>query len=302
MNEPIMYGQEMLLDHFNIQPSNVKGRANAGTEFYKRLLYTKIYSTLDFTLPEGWKKNYFRFWLFHIGSIAVIYTKEFGWICQPYSILELDLYYNPKIIQVYNQFVKTPKIGAVGVNSGIIKCMDDFFGLDDIVTRYATDLAQCDRSIEVNLMNSNVTAFFKAKSKKDADAIKEAYGQATTGKPFVVVNKEVMDDEAIETVLPNIKNNFIVNDLLQARRGILNAFLTEIGIRNANYDKRERLNSQEVNENNDETSAIISVIYDNIKKSMEQVNDVSGLGLDVKLHYDYDTSSEGGEDDGTFNA
>lgn len=302
MNEPIMYGQEMLLDHFNIQPSNVKGRANAGTEFYKRLLYTKIYSTLDFTLPEGWKKNYFRFWLFHIGSIAVIYTKEFGWICQPYSILELDLYYNPKIIQVYNQFVKTPKIGAVGVNSGIIKCMDDFFGLDDIVTRYATDLAQCDRSIEVNLMNSNVTAFFKAKSKKDADAIKEAYGQATTGKPFVVVNKEVMDDEAIETMLPNIKNNFIVNDLLQARRGILNAFLTEIGIRNANYDKRERLNSQEVNENNDETSAIISVIYDNIKKSMEQVNEVSGLGLDVKLHYDYGTSSEGGEDDGTFNA
>lgn len=292
MNEPMMFGQEMLLDHFNIQPSIVKGRANAGTEFYKRLLYTKIYSTLDFTLPEGWKKNYFRFWLFQMGSIAVIYTNEFGWVCQPYSIIELDLYYNPRIIQVYNQFIKTPKIGAVGINSGIIKCMDDYFGLDDIVTRYATDLAQCDRSIEVNLMNSNVTAFFKAKSKKDADAIKEAYGQATTGKPFVVVNKEVMDDEAIETLLPNIKNNFIVNDLLQARRGILNAFLTEIGIRNANYDKRERLNSQEVSENNDETSAIISVIYDNIKKSMDVINEISGLGLDVKLHYDYDTDRE----------
>lgn len=300
MNEPIMYGQEMILDHFNIQPSNVKGRANAGTEFYKRLLYTKIYSTLDFTIPDSWKKNYFRFWLFHIGSIAVIYTKEFGWVCQPYSIIELDLYYNPKIIQVYNQFITTPKIGAVGVNAGIIKCMDDYFGLDDIVTRYATDLAQCDRSIEVNLMNSNVTAFFKAKSKKAADAIKEAYGQATTGKPFVVVNMEVMDDEAIETLLPNIKNNFIVNDLLQARRGILNAFLTEIGIRNANYDKRERLNSQEVNENNDETSAVISVIYDNIKKSMEVINEISGLGLDVKLHYNYDDREV--YDNGTVNA
>lgn len=298
MNEPIMYGQEMILDHFNIQPSNVKGRANAGTEFYKRLLYTKIYSTLDFTIPDSWKKNYFRFWLFHIGSIAVIYTKEFGWVCQPYSIIELDLYYNPKIIQVYNQFITTPKIGAIGVNAGIIKCMDDYFGLDDIVTRYATDLAQCDRSIEVNLMNSNVTAFFKAKSKKDADAIKEAYAQATTGKPFVVVNKEVMDDEAIETLLPKVKDNFIVPDLLQARRGILNAFLTEIGIRNANYDKRERLNSQEVNENNDETSAIISVIYENIKKSMEVVNEISGLGLDVKLHYDY----KGGAEDGTVNS
>ena len=287
-NAPIMFDQDMILNHFNIQPSQVKGRANAGVEYYKRLLYAKIYSTLDFTLPETWKKNYFRFWLFHCGSIGVVYTSEFGWVCQPYSILKLDLYYNPKVIQVYNQFIKTPKIGAIGVNAGIIKCMDDYFGLDDIVTRYATDLAQCDRSIEVNLMNSNVTAFFKAKNKKDADAVKEAYATATTGEPFVVINKEVMDDESIDTLLPNIKNNFIVNDLLQARRGILNAFLTEIGIRNANYDKKERLNSQEVNENNDETSAVITVIYDNIKKSMEEVNEVSGLNLDVSLHYDYD--------------
>lgn len=293
---PIMFDQEMLLDHFNIQPSMVKGRANAGVEFYKRLLYAKIYSTLDFTLPESWKKNYFRFWLFHLGSVGVVYTNEFGWVCQPYSILQLDIYYNPKIIQVYNQFIKTPKIGAIGVNAGIIKCMDDYWGLDDIVTRYATDLAQCDRSIEVNLMNSNVTAFFKAKNKKDADAIKEAYAQATTGKPFVVINKEVMDDDSIETLLPNMKNNYLVNDLLQSRRGILNAFLTEIGIRNANYDKRERLNSQEVSENNDETSAIITVIYDNIKSSMEEVNKVSGLGLDVKLHYNYETEETSWQD------
>lgn len=296
---PIMFDQDMLLNHFNIQPSVVKGRANAGVEFYKRLLYTKIYSTLDFTLPETWKKNYFRFWLFHVGSIGVIYTNEFGWVAQPYSIIQLDLYYNPKVIQVYNQFITTPKIGAVGVNAGIIKCMDDYFGLDDIVTRYATDLAQCDRSIEVNLMNSNVTAFFKAKNKKDADAIKEAYAKATTGEPFVVVNKEVMDDESIETLLPNMKNNYLVNDLLQSRRGIINAFLTEIGIRNANYDKRERLNSQEVNENNDETSAIISVIYDNIKSTMDEVNAISGLNLGVKLHYDY---TEEGADNGTVNA
>lgn len=296
---PIMFDQDMLLNHFNIQPSVVKGRANAGVEFYKRLLYTKIYSTLDFTLPETWKKNYFRFWLFHVGSIGVIYTNEFGWVAQPYSIVQLDLYYNPKIIQVYNQFITTPKIGAVGVNAGIIKCMDDYWGLDDIVTRYATDLAQCDRSIEVNLMNSNVTAFFKAKNKKDADAIKEAYAKATTGEPFVVVNKEVMDDESIETLLPNMKNNYLVNDLLQSRRGIINAFLTEIGIRNANYDKRERLNSQEVSENNDETSAIISVIYDNIKQSIDEVNEISGLNLGVKMHYDY---TEEGVNNGEINS
>ena len=239
--------------------------------------------------------DFFRFWLFRYGSIAVIYTNEFGWVAQPYSVDELSLYYNPRKITVHNQFIKKPKTGIIGINAGIIHIMDDYFGLDDIVTKYAEMLAQIDRSINVNLMNCNVTAFFEADSKKQAEEVKEAYGDATTGKPLVVVNKEVMNGKQITTLLPNVGNNYIVDKLLTARRCIINAFLTEIGIRNANYEKKERLNSAEVEENNDETKAIITVIYENVKKCMETINAFSGLGLDVELRYDYTEREESEE-------
>ena len=294
MSEPIFFGEQSMIDYFNMQPSEVKGKANNSTEYYKRMLYTKLYSTLEFSLPSDWDLNYFRFWLFHYGSIAVIYTKEYGWVAQPYSIEELNIYYNPKVIRVYNQFIKEVKRGVIGVNAGIIKVMDDYYGLDDIVTRYAEMLAQCDRSVNVNLMNSNVTAFFQAESKKQADEIKEAYEKATSGAPFVAVNKDVMDGRTLEPMFPGVATNFIADKLLGVRRGIINAFLTEIGIRNANFEKRERLNSQEVEENNDETRAVISVIYDNIKSSMNKINEFSGLGLDVRMRYDYKT--EGGDE------
>ena len=292
MSDPIFFGEQSMIDYFNMQPSEVKGKANNSTEYYKRMLYSKLYSTLEFSLPSDWDLNFFRFWLFHYGSIAVIYTKEYGWVAQPYSIEELNIYYNPKVIRVYNQFIKEVKRGVIGVNAGIIKVMDDYYGLDDIVTRYAEMLAQCDRSVNVNLMNSNVTAFFQAESKKQADEIKEAYAKATSGAPFVAVNKDVMDGRTLEPMLPGVAANFIADKLLGVRRGIINAFLTEIGIRNANFEKRERLNSQEVEENNDETRAVISVIYDNIKSSMDKINEFSGLGLDVRMRYDYKT--EGG--------
>ena len=133
---------------------------------------------------------------------------------------------------------------------------------------------------------------FEASNKKDADAIKEAYTDATEGKPLVVVNKDILGDKKISTLLPNPSQTYIGDKLIQARRSIINEFLTTIGIKNANYDKRERLNSQEVNQNNDETRAIVSVIYDNIKSSMERINKISGLGLDVKLRFDYDTEVE----------
>lgn len=292
MDAPIMFQQQELINYFNLQPSEVKGRCNTATEFHKRYLYNKVYSTLKFTIPESWDMDFFRFWLFRYGSIAVIYTNEFGWVAQPYSVDELNLYYNPRKITVYNQFIKKPKTGIIGINAGIIHIMDDYYGLDDIVTKYAEMLAQIDKSINVNLMNCNVTGFFEAESKKQAEEVKEAYGEATTGKPLVVVNKDVMNGKQITTLMPNVGNNYIVDKLLTARRCIINAFLTEIGIRNANYEKKERLNSAEVEENNDETKAIITIIYENVKKCMETINAFSGLNLDVEMRYDYTEREE----------
>lgn len=289
MNSFIDFNSQTLSNYFNMQPSSVKGRANAGVEYYKRMLYTKVYSVFQFTLPETWALNYFRFWLFHFGSIAVIYTNEFGWVCQPYSVKKLDLYYNPQVIEVYNQHITTPKTGIVGVNSDIVRLMDDYFGIDDIVTRYAEQLAQCDRSINVNLMNSNVTAYAEVESKKQANDIQEAYGDATTGKPFVVLNKDVLNGKQIGTLMSNVSGNFIADRLHVVRRNIMNAFLTEIGIRNANYDKKERVNSAEVSENNDETRAIVEVMFDNIKSAFDRINEFADLGLDVALRYDYET-------------
>ena len=293
MSNPIMYQNQSYIDHFNMQPSQVKGRANIGVEYYKRMLWQKLYSVFQFELPDSWKENFFRYWLFHFGSIAVIYTNEFGWICQPYSILELDLYYNPKKIQVYNQFIKDAKVGIVGINAGVINLLDDFYGLDELVTRYAEQLAQIEKSFNINLMNTNLSLVYEAESKKQADEIKEAYGKATTGQPLVTLNKDLLSGKRLNTLISNPSSMYVGDKLLTARRGVINAFLTEVGIRNANMDKRERLNSQEVSENNDETRAIVSVIYDNLKKCMRDINEISGLNLDVKLRYEYTTDGGG---------
>lgn len=290
MSDYCSYADQSAMSYWNMQPSQVKGRYNSSTEYHKRYLYNKLFSRFQFTLPKEWDLNFFRFYLFRCGSIAVIYTNEYGWVAQPYGIVKLNLYYNPAEITVFNQFFRTDKTGIIGVNSEIIHLFDDYFGFDDLITRYAEMLSQIDRSINVNLMNCNVAMFFPAQSKKQADEIKEAYAEATTGKPFVTINKDAMGDDRIEPLLGNVKNNYIVDALLEARRNIINQFLTEVGIANANTDKKERLITDEVNQNNDETKAIISVVYENLKKCFEKVNQISGLSLNVSLR------KEGGED------
>lgn len=299
-NIPIDYKAQSFMDYFNRQPSQVKGVWNADVEYHKRYLWTQIYSVFDFKLPDGWELNWFRYWLFQFGSIAVLYTKEMGWIAYPYGIQKLNLYYQPREIIVTSPFLKDEKLGRIGVNSEIVKIMDDYYSLADIVTRYATQLSNIDKSINIALMNSNVAFVFAADSKKQADTIKEAYGTATTGQPLITINKDALGN-GIETLFPNVKNNFIVQDLLQAKRTIINEFLTKIGIRNANYEKKERLNSQEVNENNDETKSIVSIIYENIDSAFQKLNSLSGDELGLAVSYVYDYTEKEVSDDGENN-
>jgi len=193
------------------------------------------------------------------------------------------MYWNPKEIVITNSYLSSPKYGVIGVNSGIIKLFDDYGGMDDIVRHYAVKLAQIDRCIDVNLMNANVTKYFEARNKKHAQEIKDLYAQSTQGEPLVIANESLTKGKQIETLYKNIKSDYIVNDLLQSKRTIINEFLTKIGIANANYDKRERLNTDEVNQNNEETKAMINVIYDNIKEGIAEINAISGLGITVEL-------------------
>ena len=66
-------------------------------------------------------------------------------------------------------------------------------------------------------------------------------------------------------------------------------FDTEIGIPNANTDKRERLVTDEVNANNVETASRCEMWLESIKAGMEKANNMFGLSLDVDWRVKPDT-------------
>lgn len=68
-------------------------------------------------------------------------------------------------------------------------------------------------------------------------------------------------------------------------RTINNEFNTVVGIANANTQKKERLITDEVNANNQETRALSQVIFETVKKDLETVYKITGLTqtqLDIK--------------------
>ena len=283
-NMPIMYNEQMLQNYFQLQPAEVKGSLNTETAYYEWALMWLVYYRYKLKIPEHIALNYFRFWLFHYGSIGLVYTNKFGWIAGNYGVSEIDLYYQPRQLTFANPFLPDIKVGIVGINSCIIKLFDDFSGFKPYIRRTATKLAACDKAMDVNLMTASMGKLLGAPNKKIANTLKEALGDLTIGKPYVTINSSDLEAINVNQLVSELGSEFIADKVQELKRTYLNEFLSLIGINNANLNKRERLVTDEVNANNDEVNAIPTlVIEDNLRPSMEFASKLTGEEFSVQL-------------------
>lgn len=293
-NYPLTYEEQSLQNFFGLQPTEVRGAANVTTSYYGRIIYNIFLSLFKIGIPEEGlimkiPKNYLRYWLYLFGTYTTIYTKKFGWVISPYSTSEFDFYYQPKQIVVANRFLDSTKVGLVGVNCEIVRLFDDYRGVTSIINQYADKLAACDKAIELNLMLTGLGKLVGTRDKKDAEAIKTAIAQLTTGIPIVALNKDVLDEYTVSNLVADISSPFIGDKVHDLKRSIMNDLLTTVGINNANINKRERLNSDEVNANNDEVRTLYDVMFENLKDSFKRVEDVSGLKFTVEKNFNKET-------------
>ena len=162
-----------------------------------------------------------------------------------------------------------------------------------LVNRYAAMLALCDNSISVNLRNSKVSFIGFVSGKQQAATMQKMYEEIDKGKPAVYVKKDDLTQDDI--YYNHVKETYIANDVQLLKQSIKNDFLTEIGLNNANTDKRERLITDEVNANNEEIRANVQHWLDSIREGMRRANELFDLNLTVDLRK-FDGAKGGGDD------
>ena len=84
----------------------------------------------------------------------------------------------------------------------------------------------------------------------------------------------------------NLSNNYIASKLLVDLQKWRNMFCTEIGIPNANTEKKERMLTDEVNANNVETESWAASALELLQDGCKKVNDMFGVGISVDWRFD----------------
>lgn len=283
---PVLYDQKNLYNA-QINPSTVHASNTALSAFFQRYLMLKLFSRYDFTLPEEWDYDYFRYVLFTIGFIGVMQTDKYGVICQHGTASGYNVYYRPSRLLVSNPALRRTYDLRIGEDCEIIKLSPDWRGAYDLIQLYADQMAVCMESFGVNAINSKFAFVFAADNKNMAETMKKMFDQIGSGNPAAFVwDKQLFDEEGNprwQLFVNNLKQNYVGNDLLQSLTTIEHKFNTLIGFNNANTDKKERLNSDEVNANNEEVRSLSSLWLEEMTESMKKVNDMFGLNLSVKL-------------------
>lgn len=275
MNLPIPYNVENIAKA-SFSPSTFHLADNASFGFYARYLWQKMINVFKFTLPDEWDEDYFKYVLFGIGYIPVLYTNEFGVIPQYGTAGGYNQFFEPDFVIISNELLpdESSRELKIGRDCEVVRLAPDWGGAGDLIGFYAAKMALCSQSIDINLINSKVAFVFGAKSKAQAEAFKKMYQDITSGEPGVVIDKSLFSEEGEaqwQLFSQNLKNTYLVSDIISDMRKLEEEFDTKIGIPNANTDKRERLNTDEVNANNVETEMIAEGWLNNIRKGFEKV-------------------------------
>lgn len=276
-------------------PSTVHCRNTALVEYYTKYLLEKAISVFKFDgLPETWARNYFEYVLFGYGHIAVINTDKYGVIPQMSGLTGYNVFYQPTIVTIANPLLDGLKTLEIGTQCEIIKLQPNYSGVMDIVTTYADLMALCVETAGVNLLNSKMSYIFFSRNKQAAETFKKMYDKVASGEPAAFLDKALLDDEgnpAWTMFTQNVGQNYITDKILNDLQTIEDQFNTDIGIPNANTQKKERLIVDEVNANNTDTNAKVSLWLETMRYDIEKVNRMFGLNLSVSYRF----TNESGE-------
>lgn len=269
-----------------VTPSTVHVKDSGLCRYFTKYLLQKAMSVFEWDLPETWNKDYFLYVLYCWGYVAVVNTNKFGVIPQGCGLKGYDVFYAPTHAVIKNPLLSGILEPRIGAQCELLKLQPDFSGILDLVGHYAELMALASQSVSVNLFNSKLSYVFTAKTKALAESLKKMYDQIASGEPAVVIDSRLKNaadgEETWKAFEQNVGGNYIVTNLLADLRKIEAMFDTEIGIPNANTDKRERLIQDEVNANNIETYSKCAMWLENLQDACKRVNDMFGLSISVR--------------------
>ena len=307
---PLNYEQINCIDgHYT--PSQIKDHNNAAFKLWQRALFQRACSTIDIGLPKIWVRHtdLMYYCLFAIGFVGMGELKDIGKWFNPGTLSGYNFYYEPTRFVLANPALNPDEKQEFRINQPdkeveILKLTPDYRGIWDVITYYAEKLACIDVAINTAIINTKFAYVVGAKNKAAAQVLKTLFDKVNSGQPAVFFDSKLANDGTDQAepwqalFRDNLKQSYIITDLLQDFQTIINDFDTEVGIPTLPYQKKERLVVDEANSKQIDAQSRSIIWYEELKKTADLCNEFMGFtegdNIRIKLRYDRKEEVEDG--------
>ena len=237
----------------------------------------------------SWDIDALKYQLFIMGFAVVFRSKTYGVVPQPGTLTGYGLQYQPTGAMVATPYFQFDRPLVIGRECELIKLAPDYTGVFDICAKYATELRDMDISLKSAARNVRLGYLMVADSDKSAMSLKNIRQKIINGDDAIIDEKIAQKKPDGNRELPfymfdrEVRQNYILNDLLEARRDVLVDFYREIGVRMVD-NKKERMITAEANAQQAETFIRSEVWADTLKESVRKVNEMFDLKLSITIN------------------
>ena len=246
--------------------------------YYKLMLI--IRNLFDWeNLPNNMEARWIERYLFADGKCIFYKDPTLGFMVAGYGQNgSVNCYDDPTLVNpIAPNYTYNGEQLINGENCYVIRNNDLMLPEFAVVRYYAYKLCNLDRAIDVNI-EAQKTPTLVTCTDKQRLSLKQAINQRKDNEPVIYADNS-FDKDMISTI--DLNPPMVFKDLQLQKHMILNEFFTDIGINNANMDKRERMVANEVEANNEQVKASEDVMLKSREEAVKQINKIFNLNIKV---------------------
>lgn len=265
---------------------------DATFDFYLRCFKKLCLSMFEWeNLPKGMDARFLEEVLYYNGIATLLKDETFGFINTASTPSgNLNIYGLPTSINCFSYGFSTIRKLYTGLADEkarksdcilVLNCQDKESTFSSMEL-FAYRMYKAERSSDININATKSPIVIMATDKTKLSMI-NAYSQYDGNQPVIVGKKGQFDLNDITSI--DTRAEFIADKLQEYKKGIWNELLTFLGINNLN-EKKERMVTDETNQNNEVINLNLQSFLIPRKKACEQFNELFGENISVRVRSD----------------
>lgn len=233
-------------------------------------------------LPDTIPQKYLEFYLMVNGHCAIIKHEGELYACKGGFGGDPDAYYVPTKYIIANPYLKVDKTFTRGVDCVVMGNDSAYYGLYSLVSKYITLMAENELSMNISVINSRIISLITASTDNEYESAKQYLKDVEDGKLGAMLNAPFFDGIRTQPYANTAQANSIIS-LIEYEQYLKASLFNEIGL-NANYNmKRESINSNESQLNDDMLTPLIDNMLRMRQEGIDQINEM--FDTDIKVDF-----------------